>query len=326
MEKFNMFEALSKDNKELIHSQFIKYLITYHNEKFYKDFLGIEPLTGDVEVETSFTNGKEKGRFDIIVKDDDTIKLVIENKFKSFPYAEQLEKYDNYFKAAEMSPKRILLTFDNEITESLVGNEDWELKDYSKLLDFCGELPKNNYEDHSLFLSHYVEFLQEYVDKFQKIKTKGLSTIEKENNKNRGFWKSLVYHIVTSKVSLEISNKYAVTVFSGRQFEPGFVIENRNKEVKKGHFLLDGNECWLEYQNGVFKLKFGKSNYDNLRGNDDLKEIAKTNGYSFYNKPRTGVESFSMIKKEIDYKNLDLDAFAKIIVEEFKIFKTKFNL
>ena len=193
------------------------------------------------------------------------------------------------------------------------------------MLSFCEEL-KPDSDEQTMFLSHYVEFLQEYVDKFQKIKTKGLSIIEKENDKNRSFWKYLTYHIVASKVLSEISNKYIITVFSGRQFEPGFVIENRNKEGKKVKFILDGNECWLEYQNGVFKIKFGESDYDNLCENDDLKEIVKNSGYSFYNKPRAGVDSFSMIKKEIDYKNLDLDAFAKIIVEEFKIFKTKFNL
>ena len=325
-----MFNFLSKDNKELIHSQFIKFLIDYHKDSFYKDFLKMEPLMGEPEVEISFSHGNERGRFDLIVSEEETvkgkkcniIKLVIENKFKSFPYDEQLEKYDNYLKAKQIYPKRILLTFDNEVTKSLVNNQEWQLKDYSKLLEFCKKLPKTNNEDESLFLSHYIEFLDEYVKKFKRIKDAGLHD-NTDDKKDIGFWKSLAFHIVASKVLSEISNKYTVTVFSGRQFEPGFIIEKSNKNQRE-QFTLEGNKCWLEYQNGAFKLKFGEGNYDDLRKNNDLNEIVKTNGYRFYNKPRAEVESFSMIKKEIECKNLN--EFAKNIVTEFITFKEKFNL
>ena len=48
--KFNMFEFLDKDNKELIHSQFIKFLLTHYEDQFYKEFLETEVINGIVMI------------------------------------------------------------------------------------------------------------------------------------------------------------------------------------------------------------------------------------------------------------------------------------
>jgi len=84
---FNIFKVLEKDNKELIHSSFINFLIN-EDSNFSKDFLGIDLSSNrTIRLESFYAYGpknKKKCRFDIEILEDERI-IVIENKFKSFP-------------------------------------------------------------------------------------------------------------------------------------------------------------------------------------------------------------------------------------------------
>src|SRR5690606_4913915 len=99
---FNMFNVLGKDDKELVHSAYLKFLITEHPE-IVTDFFELESLKTfkepRLECSYTFTKQKEDGatpkktqrcRMDLELesKDGEEI-IVIENKFKAIPSNKQ---------------------------------------------------------------------------------------------------------------------------------------------------------------------------------------------------------------------------------------------
>lgn len=92
MSHFNFFKVLEKDNKELIHSAFISYLLD-NNKNFRKQFIHENIEDFDVsELEKSYSYKKTKIRIDIELRSKDRKHIIfIENKFKSFPTNKQLK-------------------------------------------------------------------------------------------------------------------------------------------------------------------------------------------------------------------------------------------
>jgi hypothetical protein len=93
MTEFNYFKILSKDDKELIHSSVIRYLLQ-ENVFFKENIFNI--FKEEIDPEQIYLEKSYRwNRIDIEAHsiDNESI-LVIENKFKSFPYKEQLVKYD----------------------------------------------------------------------------------------------------------------------------------------------------------------------------------------------------------------------------------------
>ena len=167
---FNIFETLEKDDKELIHSSFVCFLMNYYKD-FYKKVLNLEfslEFLENVNAETEISLGKEFGRADILVQG--AIKILIENKFKSFPNNEQLEKYDKKF-PNQTTTHKYLLTFDKSIVnlkQELLNT--WKIIDYKQILDFCKDIiPNETNEDKRIFINHYISFLTNYISDFEKL-------------------------------------------------------------------------------------------------------------------------------------------------------------
>ncbi len=239
--KFNIFEILSKDDKELIHSAFVKFLIT-ENDLFYKlickitdsdikYFIGIEP-----ELEKSYKSSEKdisgksinkRYRFDIQVKHEEKNNdkkksvdsfLIIENKFKSFPYKQQLQDYEKIIKKEYPNCKRIykiLICFDKKYAPSL---NDWLVVDYSEILRFLKDQFINikNCEKR-IFINHYVSFLELYIDDYKKyINNPSILLDDKKEIKDKNFWLKLLYSAIGNTI-LKNNN----TLFSKIQLGSG---------------------------------------------------------------------------------------------------------
>ena len=82
---------LSLSSKELFHSNFLSWLAESYNEEFgniFIKYLKEEPSDSRIE-----DIKREKKNIDLSFKYSNGQELLIENKIKSIPYAEQLIKY-----------------------------------------------------------------------------------------------------------------------------------------------------------------------------------------------------------------------------------------
>src|SRR5690554_1542709 len=140
---FNIFKILEKDDKELIHSSFLKFLIT-EDDKFSHKLLGLSiDNKTDIYLEKAHKyklpkrKKSKQCRFDIEIRQNDEV-IIIENKFKSFPLKTQLQEYNDglSFIYSEYKHKKILLCFD----KTLLNFEcDWNIIDYGDLLTLIRE-------------------------------------------------------------------------------------------------------------------------------------------------------------------------------------------
>ena len=90
--KFNMFQVLSKDDKELVHSAFLAWLVSLNSPKIPVLLtlfnLDICSSIEDQDIIIEYSLGSRK-KIDLKFDFKDTI-IFIENKFKSMPDKEQL--------------------------------------------------------------------------------------------------------------------------------------------------------------------------------------------------------------------------------------------
>lgn len=317
MKSFNIFKCLEKDDKEVIHSQFLKFLILYYPQQFFNDFLGIEFQIGEPKTEVSFNKYGLKGRFDLIVIENNKINLLIENKFKAFPTEFQLNKYDSFLKQDDQNPKCILITFSNKLCcNNYLFRNNWIIKDYIELLDFCHTLPVES-TPKGIFIQHYIEFLGEYIEKFLQLNSlNGLSLISKESN----FWKKLVFTGIATLLSDELNAQgcYAIC-FEGRQFEPGINIFKKNASDYENRFKFKIYTCWFEYQKGKFRLKMGQDSLKQHREASILQNIPE--GYRTIKKPGNDAKSFTLIEKPIEI--YDFNSLKNDIIQEFNYLRTQ---
>jgi|GEM_PF-2206346 len=199
MSKFNFFKILEKDNKELIHSAFISFLIDT-NENFKYKFLGLEPDSyGTSVLEKTYTEKKKtknklRTRIDIEISSLDGKSFVfIENKFKSFPNQMQLENYDRVFKSnftKDVKLKKILFCFDKKL---VFFDTAWEIFDYQDLVQFLdNEFDFSKSGDETLFISHYYAFLCDYLADYEKYKADCSPLFKKNTSNDEKFWLRLL--------------------------------------------------------------------------------------------------------------------------------------
>jgi hypothetical protein len=260
---FNIFKVLEKDNKELIHSSFINFLLN-EDSYFANDFLGINlSLNRMIKLESFYSYGpknKKKCRFDLEILEDDRI-IVIENKFKSFPNELQLKEYDFALKQKfpNFNKKKFLLCFDAKL---FGGYGDWIIKDYNSLLEYLEKYI--NYvvdAEKKIFIKHYIDFLKEYLEKYSvyKISAKDLFT-NQHDNENK-FWIRLLY----SNMEIELYRYFnSVGIETNIYLAPGNTsIPLINISPK--HWKIEGVELLIQIQNGDFKFYAHTENKEFLR-------------------------------------------------------------
>ncbi|MCT4589129.1 MAG: PD-(D/E)XK nuclease family protein [Carboxylicivirga sp.] len=251
---FNIFKVLEKDDKELIHSSFLKFLLS-EDKIFAESVLGYNlPNDCKIELEKSHTlkfpkRKNKRFRFDIEIVDNDTV-IVIENKFKSFPTAHQLKEYDkvlnqDYKKHTQI---KILLCFD----KSLFGGVDgWKVMDYGDLLPLIKQSKERISDaEKRIFIQHYIDFLSEYYDIHKTIDDKLLEYFLDQSDKVAKFWIRLIY----SKLAIKLDN-----YLTKNNIEASVYMDNGNTSIPlinivPNEWKINGYELLVQFQGGYFKF------------------------------------------------------------------------
>lgn len=185
---------LSLSSKELFHSNFIAWLIFEYPDEMWCIFSKYTTLeTSKYKIKTDSVDREQKHidiMFDVVEIGGDetkTTKIIIENKVKSLPYLEQLEKYANKFPDASCIlltlSKPEHLTVDSKVIKT--EHQKWHILTYSKLvnelssIDFNYQL-SNDVDDqnpvyHKKILKDYINFVNLLVEINEKTKINDLN-------------------------------------------------------------------------------------------------------------------------------------------------------
>lgn len=238
---FNIFKILEKDNKELIHSAFISYLLD-HNKNFRKKFIHetIENFKNS-ELEKSYSDKKIKIRIDVQIQNvEGNFIAIIENKFKSFPTGKQLNDYNKVFKSKfdkSMELKKVLFCFDKNTVKF---ETDWEILDYKDLLDFLKkEYISNNDDDEITFVRHYISFLEEYIENYKNLKSNCNHLFKSNLNKDQKFWLRLLNFQIANDFEKEFSdNQFEFNINPGNTSTPLLNIIPKHWKSKTNEEIL----------------------------------------------------------------------------------------
>lgn len=128
---------LSMSSLENFHTNFLVWLGNKHPEQMWTLLTGEQETPPKIKFEAQKNCGNCK--FDLCVKEKDNIILVLENKIKSYPTEEQLEKYNNGIKNNQKNfskdCKKILLTLFPFEIKNRKQCEGWSVITYSKLAE-----------------------------------------------------------------------------------------------------------------------------------------------------------------------------------------------
>ncbi len=323
MKDFNIFETLEKDDKELIHSSFVCFLMNEYKE-FYSSVLGLDyssEILSQIDAKVEQSLGKEYGRADILVREPMTI--LIENKFKSFPNNDQLAKYDEKFPNSP-NVHKYLLTFDKSIVNlSPDIRDNWKIIDYKQILEFCKSVIKTDLlsNDKRLFIEHYVLFISSYIADFHKLNSDSSFINEKINSTDRNstFWKVIIFNLIKLKTEqiLDYDN-YGIHVFAGSQKTPGLYIWTKNPER---YIFKNVGSVWFELQDKKLRLKLGKQG---ISQRNELADILNKSGINldltgFVRKPSENANSFTLYQENLEITTVEN------IAQQLVNFKNKFE-
>ncbi len=312
--KFNIFKILGKDDKELIHSAFIKFLL--ENDYGFCEYFRIESLQiKKVRLEMSYTLTKKKDgkttklrrRIDIeALGEDKRPVLVIENKFKSFPYEKQLNDYDDVYEQHNpgANPVKVLFCFDPTL---IPFESDWEIKGYRELLEYLYEISNKEQDpEKQMFLRHYLEFLSNSFKNYDKYSQNFRNLLKNPKEADNKFWLRLMYSAVRNKLEKEFikpgfrflvnpgntsvpliniipphwtfCNFEFLLQFQGNELKFYVHLLNTNKEINK-----DKKEEQRKFLEEVIQLLREKLIINvNYSGKGKLKKLGKMNYRSYY--------------------------------------------
>jgi len=277
MKKFNIFKVLEKDDKELIHSSFLKYLL-----ENYKSFYEILSVTDYSKFDNVKLEQKYRGqRLDIVINSVDEV-IVIENKFKSFPNCEQLIKYNNvisieeYFKNKTI--KKYLLCFDDLYISDKCG---WIVITYRTFLShlelFLDKQGSTLPCEEKIFITHYKECLEDYTQKYEYY-ANNLNELFDTINKDNKFCLKLVYSHITKHLEEQfqkINVKVEFVVCPGNTTNPLI-------DIYPLHWRSGINyERYIQFQNG--KIKFYTRNADKETVKKEIDNAIIKNAFSKFN-------------------------------------------
>lgn len=238
--KQSLMFNLSLSAKELFHSNFLVYLMEQHPNIINDVLSGINGC--NFVLTSNHAVFRESSHTDIMVRNGKDIELIIENKFKSIPYIEQLVKYTNV-PGVVSNTKFILLTL--YVPASLQCNNgqiianvrNWDVLTYNDFINrlkasAANNLPSGSFERTAI--EAYCIFMKDlmyYIDHFSQpnpfnINSLPISPAEKQ----------LRMHDITSKIRYD---KVAELVFSkikGQNLNVGF--DEANLKAKKSPYIF----------------------------------------------------------------------------------------
>jgi len=275
---FNIFSILEKDNKELIHSSFIKFLLQNDNE-FSSKFLNIQDLNCDiVSLEKSYSLSKrprKKCRFDLEIINEDRI-VVIENKFKSFPNVPQLQDYDKIInnEYPKHLKSKFLFCFDKNL---FIGYTDWIIKDYRDLLDYLEKYIFTVIDSEiKNFINHYISFLRDYIITYNELGKDLKPIMYNQSDNTNKFWIRLLY----SNLKIKLDNHFIKKGLDVETFLSVGTTSIPLINITPKHWITNKVALLIQLQNG--DLKFYAHTNDKFFLNE-LIEFSKTAMNSTHN-------------------------------------------
>ncbi|MEG2254876.1 MAG: PD-(D/E)XK nuclease family protein [Vagococcus sp.] len=147
---------LSLSSRELFHSNFLYWLLTNYNEESTALFASYINTNSPLKI---VSVSREEKNIDLTVtfknENKEEVKLYIENKVKSIPYKEQLEKY-----VAKLKEGSFLLLSLSKPNQEILEDMKWSVMDYRELSQRLSSIKmnmKNNY--HQSLMEDYIEFI-----------------------------------------------------------------------------------------------------------------------------------------------------------------------
>jgi len=338
----NIFKILSKDDKELVHSAFLSFLIQNFQE-VRNDLLGEddseinEPMLEvpySYEINSPQKKGRKRIRFDIQIDNKEKNKTwIIENKFKSLPTVKQLNDYStfikNHFKNREI--KKILISF-SDCTKTIFPS-DWEIITYEKIIDTIKKIKYFPNQKYKIYVDDYCEFLQDYISEFKENhKNENLKELfTHPTNKNNRFWLRLifselmmklhkydkfdVFHIDLGKSSTPLINIHSNFMWRNEKDNYEYLIQLQGKELKFYCHFWNGKKGWEIVSNEIEQLE---------SANFKIKDSGK------FKKKTTKKEKSMYIYKEnileeIPRESFDLEHIEKYILDFYERLKKATN-
>lgn len=147
---------LSLSSRELFHSNFLYWLLVNYKEESTALFASHTNTNSHLEI---ISVSREEKNIDLTItfknENNEEVKLYIENKVKSIPYKEQLEKYVDKLKEGSF----LLLSL-SKPNQEILEDKKWSVMNYRELsqrLSLIKNNMKNNY--HQSLMADYIEFI-----------------------------------------------------------------------------------------------------------------------------------------------------------------------
>ena len=284
---FNIFEILSKDDKELSHSSFIKFLLDQEDGFFLEKFFGIKEKPSDIILEHSLSIEREneknkKLRLDILLQFPNKT-IAIENKFKCLPTVKQLEDYTT---ALDDNAEKYLLYFADG--KDFKKPADWKSITYSRISQLIDEY-LNQFEgklnpEKEIFITHYNKSLKKYIQKYISLKDANQNELKKifnqpnpkDESKNNKFWLHLMFHELAASFDAE---GYRTWVGRGGSYKPLMNVHHnewtfKNEESIEYEFVIQLNGRNLKYYAHLKGIKNKQTIV-----NDEIERL-KNNGFT----------------------------------------------
>lgn len=321
--EINIFKILSKDDKELIHSAFLSFVI-FHYEKIKNEILGTDFGTIEkpkLEVPYSHFSKKKKIRFDLLIESNSKI-CFIENKFKSLPTKQQLDLYSKIINTEiqQKEIKKILICFSDSSKSSLP--KDWKIITYKEIYDIIKGIKKFHSKKQEFFINDYLVFLGEYLQRYNSIIDGELFNLfnnpKKEDNR---FWLKLMLSKVLGQIQIDQNNFTSYTHPSSHQIplidlyssnlEHRFLIQFQSPNVK----------LYCHFDKGISeteRIRIVKEKVESLKANS----FEKKSSGKFKTEKNIGKKSTFIyqekITEEIPEKDFTIINIEKYLVDFLK--------
>ncbi len=335
--EFNYFKILSKDDKELIHSSFIRFLL---QDDVTSDFIMTKLFPAfETEIDKpsillekvysyKVLNEKREVKSKRVRIDieggsvDRNTLLVVENKFKSFPYIEQLEIYDDRF-SEEHGDKRTvkyLLCFDKDIIPFV--KENWYFLSYKELLSVLNLLLKNVELENEkrLFIEHYIRFLSQYYVQYELIKDSCGHLFFDGRNDEYKFWIRHINAIARLKLQDYFDNKNIAVRFDVNPGSTNVPLIN----IMPKHWNRENEvETLVQVQGDGIKYYYHSNDLTELNKLITAAQIGIQNPTGKFNKlnPKRGKTNFiyhEKWNKSIKDRAFSVDDFVSGIIEFYE--------
>ena len=342
-DSINIFRVLSKDDKELIHSAFISFLLSQYSV-VRQEILGSEFGEIDypkLEVPYSYTyeikdgneikHKKKRIRFDIQINNVKNSKLcVIENKFKCLPTRNQLNEYSNFISTHfDKEVKKILISF-SDCTKNILP-KDWIQFTYSDIYRIISKIEDFGSAKNKVFIEEYLSFLNEYLEEYKTYQNGKLRNLFKNPTEgDNRFWlrlilSELLVNLHTHKnkfdffyIDLGGSNVPLINLHSNyiwRKENHEFVIQFQGSDIK----------FYSHFWNGTNGKQLVAETIQSLKDNK-----LETKNSGIFKKQNKKVEKSMFvykedILKEIPEKDFNLSTIENYIIDFFERFHKTTN-